>query len=80
MFIARRRPRAYSAQHMTASALVINGAKDDRTDPAQARRLAEEIVSHGGDARVIIYPEYGHQIPVEIRDREIDPYIDSILK
>lgn len=80
MFIARRRPRAYSAQRMTASALVINGAKDDRTDPAQARRLAEEIVSHGGDARVIIYPEYGHQIPVEIRDREIDPYIDSILK
>ena len=33
----------------------------------------------GGKARAIIYPDYGHQIPIEIRDKEIDPFIDGLL-
>ncbi len=67
------------AQNIKASALILNGAKDDRTDPEQARRLAAAIVSHGGKARVIVYPDYGHQIPVEVRDREIDHFIEGLL-
>ena len=58
----------------------MNGEKDDRTDPTQARRLAEVITSHGGNARAIIYPDYGHQIPVEVRDREVDPFIEGVLR
>lgn len=75
----RTRSVLYAAQNIKASTLILNGAKDDRTDPAQARRLAEEITSHGGEARAIIYPDYGHQIPVEVRDKEIDPFIDRVL-
>ncbi|MGI9074644.1 MAG: alpha/beta hydrolase family protein [Bryobacteraceae bacterium] len=68
-----------SAQNIKVPSLILNGAKDDRTDPAQARRLAEVIASHGGKARMIIYPNYGHHIPVEVRDKEIDPFIDGLL-
>jgi dipeptidyl aminopeptidase/acylaminoacyl peptidase len=68
------------ASQIKASALILNGAKDDRTDPAQALRLAQEINRHGGHARAIIYPQYGHQIPVDVRNKDVDPFIDSLLK
>ena len=67
------------ASDIKAATLILNGGKDDRTDPDQARRLAEEINRHGGNARTIIYPDLGHQIPVEIRSRDIDPFIEEIL-
>jgi dipeptidyl aminopeptidase/acylaminoacyl peptidase len=76
----RTRSVLYAAQKIKASTLILNGAKDDRTDPAQARRLAETITSHGVEARAIVYPDYGHQIPVEVRDKEIDPFIDRVLR
>jgi dipeptidyl aminopeptidase/acylaminoacyl peptidase len=65
---------------MHAEALILNGAQDDRTDPDQARRLAELITAHGGKARAIIYSQFGHQIPVDVRDRETEPFIDRVLK
>ena len=52
---------------------------DDRTDPEQAQRLAEMINAHGRHARAIVYPEYGHQIPVEARSKDIDPFIERVL-
>jgi dipeptidyl aminopeptidase/acylaminoacyl peptidase len=67
-------------QNVKVPVLILNGAKDDRTVPAQARRLAEELSSHGVQAHVIIYPDYGHQIPVGVRNKEIDPFIDAALK
>src|SRR5262249_15496574 len=68
------------ARNIKASTLILNGEKDDRTDPGQARHLAEEITRHGGNDRAIIYPDQGHQIPIEIRDKDIVPFIDRILK
>lgn len=67
------------AQDVKAETLILNGAKDDRTDPDQARRLAEIINAHGGHARAIIYPEYGHQIPNEARSKDVDPFIERVL-
>jgi dipeptidyl aminopeptidase/acylaminoacyl peptidase len=75
----RARSVLYSAKNTKAAALILNGEKDDLTDPSQARQLAEEITRHGGNARAIIYPDYGHQIPVDVRNREIDPFIEGIL-
>lgn len=69
----------YVGQNIKASILILNGAKDDRTVPDQARRLAELINHHGGKAQAIIYPEYGHQIPVDARNRDVDPFIRQIL-
>jgi dipeptidyl aminopeptidase/acylaminoacyl peptidase len=75
----RARSALNFAREIKAQALIMNGALDDRTDPAQAQRLAREISSHGGQARAIIYTAYGHQIPVSVRDKEIDPFLDRIL-
>jgi len=74
--------RARSVLHFAngiKAALILNGAKDDRTDAGQARRLAEDILRSGGNARAIIYPDYGHKIPVEVRNKDIDPFIDHVL-
>jgi len=75
----KARSLLYSAQDIKAEALILNGARDDRTDPEQAQRLAEIINAHGGHARAIVYPEHGHQIPVEVRDKDIDPFIERVL-
>lgn len=75
----RERSLLHFTQKVRAATLILNGAMDDRTDPEQARRLADEINSHKGSARVIIYPEYGHQIPVGVRDRVIDQFIRDVL-
>ena len=75
----RARSVLHFAKNIKSAALIMNGAKDDRTDPEQARRLAKEINFHGGKARVIIYPAYGHQIPVEIRDSLIDKFIQGVF-
>lgn len=67
------------ANRLKASTLILNGAKDDRTVPGQAVDLAAEILKHGGTARAIIYPDFGHQIPVDARGKDIDPFIDRVL-
>jgi dipeptidyl aminopeptidase/acylaminoacyl peptidase len=36
-------------KNMKADALIMNGAKDDRTDPSQAEPLAAEIIANGGN-------------------------------
>src|ERR1700683_4540529 len=68
------------AGQLKAEALILNGAKDERTDPQQARALAAEIVRAGGRAQAIIYPDFGHYIPIEVRARVIDPFIERVLR
>jgi dipeptidyl aminopeptidase/acylaminoacyl peptidase len=75
----KARSLLYYAQDIKAETLILNGAKDDRTDPDQARRLAEIINAHGGHARAIVYPEYGHQIPVEVRSKDVNPFVERVL-
>ena len=67
------------ARHIKAATLILNGAKDDRTDPNQALELADQIVRGGGTARAIVYPDFGHSIPIEVRNKVIDPFIDKVL-
>ncbi len=60
------------AGQIKAASLILNGAKEERTDPEQARSLADEIARAGGKARAIIYPEFGYQISVKKRNKDID--------
>lgn len=69
----------HRAGDIKASTLILNGAKDDRTDPNQARALADSITRGGGKARAIIYPDFGHRIPVGVRAEDVDPFIDEVL-
>jgi dipeptidyl aminopeptidase/acylaminoacyl peptidase len=75
----RERSVLFFAQDIKAAALILNGARDDRTDPAQGQRLANEINAHGGKARTIIYPNFGHHIPNEVRQKEVDAFVDNVL-
>ena len=68
------------AGRIRANTLILNGVQDDRTSPDQTRRLAERITRLCGAARAVVYPDYGHQIPVEVRNREADPFIDHVLR
>ncbi|MCA9152935.1 MAG: prolyl oligopeptidase family serine peptidase, partial [Planctomycetales bacterium] len=68
------------ADRIKAKTLILNGAQDDRTDPRQARRLAEAITRAGGDAEVIVYQDFGHRIPVQRRNQDVDPFIDAVLR
>jgi dipeptidyl aminopeptidase/acylaminoacyl peptidase len=67
------------AQDIKAATLIMNGAKDDRTDPSQARELANAINNDGGRAEVIIYPNFGHHISVKVRNEVVDPFIERVL-
>lgn len=63
-----------------AATLVLSGAQDARTSAAQAQELAAAIVRAGGRARAVVYPAFGHQLPVAVRNAAVDPFIDSVLR
>jgi len=65
------------AGRIRAATLILNGAKDDRTFPDQARSLAERIREHGTPAKAVIYPEFGHAIPPDVRAKEIDAFLEE---
>jgi dipeptidyl aminopeptidase/acylaminoacyl peptidase len=69
----------HRASDIKADVLVLNGANDDRTDPNQALLLADKITRAGGNARAIIYRDVGHQIPVELRNKDIDTFTERVL-
>ena len=68
------------AADISAVTLILNGAKDDRTDASQAQRFAAAINANGGRAVAHIYPEFGHEIPFKIRDAEVSAFIDATLR
>jgi dipeptidyl aminopeptidase/acylaminoacyl peptidase len=69
-----------AADRIRTAALIVNGAKDDRTDPEQARALARAIQANGVFATALIYPDYGHAIPYDVREREVRPFLDEYLR
>jgi dipeptidyl aminopeptidase/acylaminoacyl peptidase len=75
----RSRSALFVASDIKANVLILNGAKDDRTDPVQAQRFADAIVANGGQATAHIFSDFGHQIPVKVRDAEIDAFVEATL-
>lgn len=71
----RSRSLLLQVRTVRSAALILNGARDDRTDPDQARRLAEAFRAQGLTAKAVIYPDYGHEIPSAVRQAEIDAFI-----
>jgi dipeptidyl aminopeptidase/acylaminoacyl peptidase len=76
----RSRSALYIADRIKAETLVLNGALDERTDPAQAVSLANRINTAGGRATVQIYPDAGHEIPLEDREARIQSFLDGVLR
>jgi len=76
----RERSALSLVSRIRTPALILNGEQDDRTDPDQARMLAEGIRRNGVFARAVIYPQFGHAIPYEMREREVEPFFQTYLK
>jgi dipeptidyl aminopeptidase/acylaminoacyl peptidase len=59
--------------------LIFQGARDPITIPLQAEELVKRLKEKGVEARAVIYPEAGHRIPVEAREKEIEPFLKRVL-
>jgi dipeptidyl aminopeptidase/acylaminoacyl peptidase len=68
------------ADRIRAATLILAGERDDRADAAQARELAQRMTRLGKNVRLVVYPEHGHRIPVEVRNRDVDPFLDQVLR
>ena len=68
-----------TAGSIKAKTLILNGARDDRTDPVQAMQLQDAIRRAGGTAESVIYPEFGHSIPFEARQDRVDQFLQQFL-
>ncbi len=75
----RLRSAMLLASNIRASTLILNGAKDERTDVNQAQRFALAINANGGRAVVHIFPFHEHEIPLKIREDEVNAFIDATL-
>ncbi len=76
----RARSALLLVKQIRTPALLLNGAQDDRTDPEQARAIADSLLRDGVFARAVIYPRLGHAIPYELREREIRPFFREYLQ
>lgn len=59
--------------------LAIAGARDPLTIPLQTEDLVRKLHAKGIVAKAVIYPEAGHRVPAEARQREIEPFLKRIF-
>lgn len=69
-----------NAKKIKTPLLILQGAKDDRTFPDQAEKFAKLVNENGTPAKVVIYPNAGHSIPVSLRSDEVHPFFKRYLK
>jgi dipeptidyl aminopeptidase/acylaminoacyl peptidase len=62
-----------------AKTLILAGERDDRADVAQARQFAEKMTQSGKNVHLVVYPEHGHKLPIDLRNKDIDPFLDQVL-
>jgi dipeptidyl aminopeptidase/acylaminoacyl peptidase len=67
------------ADRIQATTLILAGERDNRADPDQARELTEKMTRSGKDVRLVVYPEHGHKIPADVRNKDVDPFLGQIL-
>ncbi|MCM0606441.1 MAG: prolyl oligopeptidase family serine peptidase [Xanthomonadaceae bacterium] len=68
------------AEKIKTPLLILNGAKDNRTFPYQAKKLSKSVSDKGIYAKVMIYPNFGHFIQVQERSKETIPFFTKHLK
>ena len=60
--------------------LVLQGARDPLMNPLQAEELVGQLNKKGIEASAVLYPEAGHRIPAEAREKEIDPFLKRVFQ
>lgn len=59
--------------------LALAGARDPLARPLQAEDLVRKLNAKGIYAKAVIYPEAGHRVPAEARQREIEPFLRRVF-
>lgn len=75
----RDRSALYHAKSIRTPTLIINGAKDDRADMDVSTEFSKRLSENGVYSKLVIFTEYGHAVPVNERNKEIDPFLDRYL-
>jgi len=73
----QERSALFCSEQIKSPSLILNGGKDDRTNPDHAKAFAQRIQENGTFARAIIYSDFGHNIPVQERDKEINSFLEK---
>ncbi len=68
------------ADRIRTPTLILSGSLDDRTDPMDARALANELKGHGVFAKTVIYPTFGHVLPPAEIMKEEQPFLQTHLE
>jgi dipeptidyl aminopeptidase/acylaminoacyl peptidase len=76
----RARSAIVHVDTITAPILILHGAQDERVPVRQAEAFAETLHAKGIAVTVKIFPQAQHRIPIEAQDREIDPFLEAILR
>jgi dipeptidyl aminopeptidase/acylaminoacyl peptidase len=77
-FLARSAMQHVAA--IRAPVLLLHGAKDDRNPVAETERFAEALKANGVNAKLVVFPSAGHNIPAQDLYREIVPYLRHTLQ
>lgn len=73
------RSAIYHATHIKTPTLILNGAKDLRVDEADIKLFGQAIEKNGVYAKVVIFPDAGHFIPFQDRNRETFSFLEKFL-
>lgn len=68
------------AKKIKTPLLILNGETDDRTSADLAVDFGRAVERNGTPVTIIVYPEYGHAIPVEERRKATIPFLHKYLK
>jgi dipeptidyl aminopeptidase/acylaminoacyl peptidase len=75
----KERSVMFSADKIKTPTLILAGALDDRSGPEDAEKLAELISKNGVFAKAVIYPKYGHSIPMAERKKVTESFFKDYL-
>ena len=68
------------AGKIRAPVLLLHGALDERIPAAQARAFAERLAAAGVPVSLKIFPGAQHAIPLADQYREINPFLQALLR
>jgi dipeptidyl aminopeptidase/acylaminoacyl peptidase len=76
----RDRSALLHVDKITIPVLILHGAKEERIPLRQAERFAEALQARGARVKLVVFPDAGHDIPIEAQYREILPFLQTVSR
>ncbi len=75
----RDRSVLHAAEPIRVPTMILHGEDDDRAPVAKARALAEALEDAGTPVELLVYPEVGHRIPLELEESALERFLQRVL-